>query len=111
MFASRSRPAAFFFVLDMPLFKKTSFSYFLSFVVNIWSIVDNVCQHLSIYGTAYLPTARYCVLYGTVYLPTRTVRNYNKTVRHCFTYSVKKSNIIEPNKLVSMPILTSHFIY
>ena len=28
----------------------------LTFVYNVWSIFDNGCQYLSIYGTAYLPT-------------------------------------------------------
>ena len=45
------------------------FCVFCQHVVNIVPVFHNICQYLSIYGTAYLPTDLYCVPYGTAYLP------------------------------------------
>ena len=54
-------PQTFLFFLDMPFSEKVRFCVFLQYLLNI-------CQYLSMYGTAYVPTyytvlrtVRYCV--------------------------------------------------
>ena len=74
MFASRSRPAVFTFVVVRHDFldkKHVSVVFYIcgQYVVNIGQYLSNICQYLSMYGTVYIPTyytvlrtVRYCVL-------------------------------------------------
>ena len=63
MFTSRRRPQVFF-CLDMPGHMPFWEKYVLVKTDNILSTFDHICQYLSMYGTAHLPTVRYCVPIG-----------------------------------------------
>ena len=69
MFATLTRAAGAFFFLffDMRFWKKTCFCHFLSFLVNIWSILVNIRGYLPIYIYTFINIYIYLYIYPLGY--------------------------------------------